>query len=217
MQFTDRLWHSISELYQNILAQPFNRELKEGTLDREIFRHYIAQDSLYLAEFGRALAIVASKISPIEKSMHFLKFAEGAIVVERALHQHYFQEFQISHHTEMSPACQHYTSYLLATASLKPVEVAIAALLPCFWIYQAVGLHILKRSAPQNIYQSWIDTYASEEFRSSVELAISLTEEAANQTTENIRQQMMDAFMTSSQLEYRFWDSAYRLETWRIT
>lgn len=44
--------------------------------------------------------------------------------------------------SEMSPACHHYTTFLLAVAYKEPLAVVLASLLPCFWIYVEVGKSI---------------------------------------------------------------------------
>ena len=48
------------------------------------------------------------------------------------------------------PTCAHYTHYLLALAHNAPYEMAVAALLPCFWIYWEVGKHLLETARPDN-------------------------------------------------------------------
>lgn len=60
----------------------------------------------------------------------------------------------------------------------------------------------------------WIDAYAGEEFSQLVDKAIDITGELADQTTEARRNAMTEAFIKSSRLEWMFWDSAYRLESW---
>ncbi|MEM7054193.1 MAG: TenA family protein, partial [Pseudomonadota bacterium] len=113
-----------------------------------------------------------------------------------------------------SPACLAYTQFLLATAALEEYPVMVAALLPCFWIYREVGLHIHARAASPNPYQDWIDIYAGEAFSNSVDRAIAMTDEAAKSAGEPLRQRITEAFVLSSRLEWMFWDSAYRMESW---
>src|SRR6266540_3025165 len=96
------------------------------------------------------------------------------------------------------------------------VEVALGALLPCFWIYAEVGRDIHARAAPANPYQAWIDTYAGEEFHAAVRRVIAATDEAAAEASLPLRARMHAAFTRATQLEWIFWDSAFRLETWPI-
>ena len=215
MAFTETLWDRIAEIYEAIINHPFNRELAQGTLPEEKFKFYIKQDALYLVDFSRALAIVGSKALLPQRILHFLDFAKDGLIVERALHDEYFRRFDVTLDVDQAPGCFAYTNYLIATASHRSFDEAVAALLPCFWIYREVGMHIVGHSVPDNPYQLWIDTYAGEEFGAAVERAIEITEEVASGATEEGRKRMDEAFVLSSRLEWMFWDSAYRMEQWR--
>ena len=92
----------------------------------------------------------------------------------------------------------------------------LGALLPCFWIYAEVGRDIHSRAAAANPYQAWIDTYAGEEFHNAVRAMIAATDEAAEAASSSLRTRMHAAFARATQLEWMFWDSAFRLESWPI-
>ena len=216
MKYTHQLWNAAETVYQQILDHPFNQELMKGTLSEEPFKFYINQDALYLHDFGRALALLGARSHTAEKLQQFAKFAEGAVVVERELHNHYFQELQIQETDTKSPTGTLYTSFLLNTAALDSYEAGMAALLPCFWIYREVGNHIYKHTVANNPYQMWIDTYASEEFSEQVDQAIAITDEVAEHASPAVRESMMEAFLYSTRLEWMFWDSAYRQEAWPV-
>jgi len=140
-------------------------------------------------------------------------FAAPGLVI----HAGYFVAFGINENIPLSPSCHHYTSYLLKEASLSAVEVAMAAVLPCFWIYKQVGDFIYEyQNRSGNPYQNWIDTYAGEEFGLLVEKAIGICDEVAVTCTPMQQRLMTEAFMTSCRLEYMFWDSAWRLEKWPV-
>lgn len=216
MTFTNTLWEEITPVYEKILELPFNNELMKGSLDEEIFAFYMKQDALYLTDFSRALAIAGTKSNSAEELKDFLDFATGAIVVERALHDSFLKRFDTFIDVDKSPACFSYTNFLLSTAATEDYPVIVAALLPCFWIYREVGLFIHERSADNNPYQEWIDTYAGEDFSESVDRAIEITDLAAGQSSEVVKTRMKKAFIDSSRLEWMFWDSAYRIEQWPV-
>ena len=218
--FSRAAWDQNAQVYDIIRAMPFNAELASGTLSEARFKHYITQDAHYLIGFGRALTLAAAKAPDPERIVQFAKSAEGAIVVERALHGSFFEQYAITSEmfgqTPLSPACHHYVSYLLATAYAEPYEVLLGGLLPCFWIYAEVGRDILARASPGNPYQAWIDTYSGEEFHAAVDRVIAATDEAANGASPALRARMHAAFARATQLEWIFWDSAYRLERWPV-
>lgn len=216
MKFTDSLWDNISEIYSKILDLPFNKELTRGTLPADTFGFYIKQDSLYLEDFSKALAITGAKSNTAGELLDFLDFAKGAVVVERALHDGFLKTFDSHIDVEKSPACLSYTAFLLATASTEDYPVAVASLLPCFWIYREAGLHIHQRASDKNRYREWINTYAGEDFSESVDRAIEITDRVAENSSNATREQMTEAFIQSTRLEWIFWDSAYRLERWPV-
>ncbi|MFC3198003.1 thiaminase II [Parapedobacter deserti] len=215
MTWSEHAWRSIEPLYGSIIGMPFIMELQEGTLPIVKFRFYMAQDWGYLEHFGRALAVIGARAAGIDDALAFMRFGEGAIVVENALHESYFRDFGVTERGVLEPACHHYVHYLKSTAALEPVEVAMAAVLPCFWIYKEVGDHIYtNQKSGNNPYQRWIDTYAGEDFAVSVRQAIQICDSVAEATTGSMRERMTEAFITASRLEYHFWDSAYRLVRW---
>jgi len=216
MSFTESLWNENEPLYRDILDLPFNTELTAGTLSRERFAFYVKQDSLYLADFSRALATAGTRAPAAEQLQRFLSFAGEAVAVEQALHDSFLQRFDAGFDLGKSPACFAYTHFLLSTAAHESYPVSCAALLPCFWIYREVGLHIHARAAQPNPYQDWIDTYAGEDFSIAVDRAIELTERAATSAGEDERARMRTAFFESTRLEWMFWDAAYRLEAWPV-
>jgi thiaminase (transcriptional activator TenA) len=152
MTFSTEAWQKNLPRYQTILTLPFNRDLQAGTLAQERFKHYMIQDAHYLEGFARALSLAASKGHRTEHIVQFAAAAQTAILVERSLHQEYFSHFGVSADafaaSEPSPVCDHYVSYLLRVAALEPFEVALAAVLPCFWIYWEVGQHIHRHARP---------------------------------------------------------------------
>lgn len=217
MRFTELLWQQIEPLYQQILDLPFNRELTAGTLSEQRFAFYVKQDQMYLVDFSRALAMAGTRAPNTDALNAWLGFAGEAVAVEQALHESFLKRFAAPEDLGKSPACLAYTQFLLATAALEEYPVMVAALLPCFWIYREVGLHIHARAASPNPYQDWIDTYAGEDFSASVDQAIALTDEAAESAGEPVRKRMIEAFVLSSRLEWMFWDSAYRRQCWPVS
>src|SRR3981081_1040499 len=218
--FSRTAWDRNAPIYDVIRRMPFNAELAAGSLSEARFKHYVTQDPHYLIVFGRALTLAAAKAPDPDRIVQFAKSAEGAIVVERALHGSFFAQYAISGQvfakTPLSPACHHYVSFLLATAYSEPYEMLLGALLPGFWIDAEVGRDILARAAPMNPYQAWIDTYAGEDFHTAVRTMIATTDEAAITASPSLRERMHAAFRRATQLEWIFWDSAYRQEGWPI-
>ena len=194
-------------LMQAIFELPFILELQSGDLDPAIFNFYLSQDQLYLKDYARALAICAAKLPDSEMMQQFMTYAQGALKGERELQQ---KLLTINTDIKPTPACFAYTNYLLKTAALDPVEVAVAAILPCFWIYHEVGQY-LKQTRTHHItaYCDWIDFYASDDFSQSVKVMIGVLDRLEQYTSGRLSQQIAVAFMQAAELEWCFWRDAY--------
>jgi len=220
MSFTAELWQANHHLYQQTLNLPFNQQLAVGTLAKEKFCHYMIQDAHYLLAYGRALSVVAAKADIADDVVFFAEAAREAVVVERSLHEGFMRDFDISQeqflHTELTPVCHHYCYFLQAMAFSHSYPVAVAAMLPCFWIYAEVGKDICSKSALNNPYQAWIDTYAGEEFNQAVSRARDITDRIAAKSSEAVRKQMHAAYRDAARLEWMFWDSAFNLKSWDV-
>jgi thiaminase/transcriptional activator TenA len=216
--FSEQVWQNTAPLRAAIHAMPFNAELAAGTLSRERFQTYIVQDSLYLSDYARVLALAAARGPDMAVLQTFAHSALGAVSVEQALHERYLKAFGVDPaviaQTEQSPDCLGYTSFLLATAYHEPWEVLLAALLPCFWLYWDVGQAIARTAAHDNPYRAWIDTYADEGFGNAVRAVIALTDKAAEDASTIVRAKMTTAFVRCCQYEWLFWDGAYQRRGW---
>ncbi|HZO39406.1 MAG TPA: thiaminase II [Methylomirabilota bacterium] len=218
MAFTKELWQSIEPIYAAILRHPFLRGLTDGSLPRESFKFYAVQDALYLREFARALSLAGAKAPEDDWIIMFNEHAAGALKVERSLHESFFQEFGLTHEavasTPMAPTNLAYTSYLLAVAYGRPFHEALAAVLPCYWIYWEVGKELERAGSADPLYKRWIGTYASEEFGSVVRDVLAAADKVAECLTPAEREAMRGHFVTTSRYEWMFWDMGLRRETW---
>jgi thiaminase/transcriptional activator TenA len=220
MPFTSDLWTSITPIYEAILRHPFIRGLTDGSLPRESFQFYAVQDALYLRDFARALSVTAARAPKDEWIIMFNEHAAGALKVERALHEGFFEAFGLTEKdvraTPLAPTNLAYTSYLLAVAYGAPFHEAMAALLPCYWIYWEVGKSLEGAGSRDPLYARWIGTYASDEFGAVVRAVLQATDETAAALGEAEREAMRRHFVTTSRYEWMFWEMGQRREGWPV-
>ncbi len=220
MGFTHTLWRAIEPIYAAILAHPFLGGLTDGSLPQEAFRFYAVQDALYLRDFARALSLAAARAPREEWIIMFNDHAAGALRVERTLHESFFKEFGLSPEavaaTPLAPSNLAYTSYLLAAAHGGPFHEAVAALLPCYWIYWEVGKTLERAGSRDPLYARWIGTYASEEFGAVVRAVLECTDTLAVALREDERLAMRRHFVATSRYEWMFWDMGWRREAWPV-
>jgi thiaminase/transcriptional activator TenA len=178
------------------------------------------QDALYLRDFARALSVAAARAPREEWIIMFNEHAAGALKVEMTLHESFFKDFGLSPEevaaTPLAPTNAAYTSYLLAVAYGRPFHEAVAALLPCYWIYWEVGKTLERAGSRDPLYGRWIGTYASEEFGAVVRAVLACTDTLAAALGPDERRAMHRHFVTTSRYEWMFWDMGWRRETWPI-
>lgn len=209
MTLSQKAWALSDTIIHAIKEHPFNQELTEGTLAKDKFAYYLEQDTHYLQIFSKCQAMIASKIPP-QYFINFLRYAEYTLITEQeVVHEFFNKLFNFEKSGLLAPATLNYTNHLLHICSNEPVEIAVAAVLPCFWVYREVGLSIAKLSNHNNPYARWIETYASDDFNATVNEAIHIFDHLAEETSPTMRKKMLDTFYKSTCLEWYFWDDAY--------
>ncbi|EKX40687.1 hypothetical protein GUITHDRAFT_142561 [Guillardia theta CCMP2712] len=218
----------ISSIRNSIIQMSFIRELIDGSLSKERFRFYIIQDSLYLKEYSKVLAMLAAKAPNPSITQTMALASNSAVSVEGSLHDSFLKQLNVTDEifksTEQSRTSSGYTDFLMATVASRPYEVAFAAVIPCYTIYHEakVGNYIQdlshKNSADidKNPFKDWIRTYGGEEFDIATKKAVSIVDDLARKASSEVRKEMLEAFMTAARFEWMFWDSAYQLEQWPI-
>ena len=209
MNLSEKAWKISFNTIQAIKEHPFNQELMQGILKRDKFAYYIEQDSLYLQDFARCLAIIASKIE-LKYVRTFLSYSEQVFITEQeVVHKFYRKHFNFKETGLITPATLSYTNFLLSNCLQESSEISVAAILPCFWVYREVGNYIAKKTEKMNPYSRWIATYVSEEFSTSVNELIAIFDIFGERTTNEIRDKMLDVFYKSVCLELHFWNDSY--------
>ncbi|GAB3558676.1 bifunctional hydroxymethylpyrimidine kinase/phosphomethylpyrimidine kinase [Spelaeicoccus albus] len=197
---TAALWRDTEPVRRQIDALDFVRGLGDGTLAEEHFTYYLAQDAMYLRDYSRALAR-ASQLAPTAGEQAFwARAACGAITEEGELHRTWLAGHPAD--PGRGRALDAYAGLLRESGGTYPQLVA--AVLPCFWIYQDVGARLHARRTDGHPYAAWLDTYADPEFAASVTTAIGYAETALAGAPGEERAAAADAFAAAASLERDF-------------
>lgn len=218
--WTTELWDAVDPIYAAIVEHPFLTGLGDGTLPAESFAYYLAQDAYYLRDYARALAVVGAKAPSHAVAGVFGRHAAETVRVELALHASLLPELGVSAaalaSVAVSPTTTAYTSYLLATVYGGSFGEALAAVLPCYWVYQRVGDALLKHGSPEPRYQRWIDTYGGDAFAATVAEVLAVADETGPQLGDADRRRAGAHFLATTRYEWMFWDAAWRQESWPV-
>ena len=221
------IWQKTSRIYQAILGLDFLQELSAGSLSDEVFGRYIAQDEIYLNNYYHQMNLLADLMENEKDRSLFLDFAQSGREGEKALHDLLIARGGINTAVEASTVTTDYNAHICQGIATGHPCIALAAVLPCMWIYNRVGLHILNQARwEDNPYKDWILEYGQEAFTQGVNQVLEMVDAWAADTDEETLRQMDTYFLKSALYEYAFWDYGYHgdaasyeytqsLEEWR--
>ena len=213
--FTDELWMASKPVYERTLQHPFVRGLTDGSLPRESFLFYLDQDSAYLHVYGEALKSLAKKAPRAEWRKTLESHATDALATEQQLHTSILKSYGLTKATgRMAPSNYAYTNHLLATVERGKFAEGLAAMLPCYWIYQEVGRELAKKGSKNADYQRWIGQYSDPAYAKVVDQVLEMMNAAAAGLDGGRKARLKELFVISARYEYMFWDMAWRREQW---
>lgn len=157
-----RLWRDSADLAEACLRHPFVEGIGNGTLDRDAFRRYVAQDAFFLRAFMQAYALAAAHSNDIGEAAIFHELM-GGVLEELKLHARYADTLGIDlEQVQPYPATRAYTDFLLRVAWSGSLGEILAAMTPCMRLYVYLGTELAQRHGIGGRYQDWIQTYSSE-------------------------------------------------------
>ena len=212
---TERLRIAAGPVWRAMLEHEFVRSIGDGSVDLQRFAFWVRQDYLFLVDYSRLFALAAARAPDLETMTVFARLCHETLSTEMALHRAYAAEFGISE-AELraeakAPATASYTNFLLRTATLGDYAELVAALLPCMWGFNEIGVALAANGLPQQPQcRAWIEMYASPEFTEMTSWCRDILDRLAAGLPESSLQRLEAAFLASSRHELAFWDMAAR-------
>ncbi|MDI6943977.1 bifunctional hydroxymethylpyrimidine kinase/phosphomethylpyrimidine kinase [Microbacterium barkeri] len=200
----DAWWEDIAPLRAGIDDVWFVRALADGSLDRDDFAHYLAQDSLYLRTYARVLSRAAELAPTLEEQAFWAASAHSCLETELSLHRARLDDAPADAPATPSAETTAYLDHLQATAAAGDHAVLVAAVLPCFWLYQDIGARLAAANRPGHPYADWLEMYASDAFDLATREAIRWTQEHATAADDARLARMRTAFDVSARHELAF-------------
>jgi thiaminase/transcriptional activator TenA len=181
------------------LAHPTVAGIARGDLPEPVFRSWLEQDYLFLLDYVRVFSRLAWQ-APDGHVGDLVDLAHATWHEELKLHRSLSADFGADlDGAKKGPACEVYTSFLLASAA--DYGEGLAALYPCMWGYATLGQSLAENPPREPRYRAWVDTYADPEFAALGDRIAEMIDEAApspDRAKELFRQGMAH--------ELAFWD-----------
>lgn len=221
MSFSAGLRKEADPIFQAIFEHPFVQGIANGDLKKEQLIHYVKQDFEYLNSFIRIYGIAISKCKNRGDMDLFNQHVSFILNSEIHPHNNLCQVAGVPYEElqgyPLAPSSHHYIRHMLTVAHEGTLGEILAVLLPCPWTYWEIGKKLIKEvnPDPSHPFYDWISFYGNRTDSVAAKFCARL-DEWASEASESEKEKMMEHFLISCQLEYSFWDMAYKLEEWPV-
>lgn len=142
----------------------FVETLRDGTLPRAAFLHYLRQDYVFLIHFSRAWALAVVKSETHAEMLAAVATVNALVAEEMQLHVGICEDAGIPQAdlfaTPERAENLAYTRFVLEAGYSGDLLDLLAALAPCVMGYGEIGAR-LGSTKTSEVYADWINTYAS--------------------------------------------------------
>lgn len=187
----------------------------QGTLAKEKFAAYLCQNIGYLDNYARCLDYLAVRLSRsrgFEKEVQALKqwaqetrdMRVWTIDYAGSLNGQKIDSLKIVPLPELL-AYQDFETRCVRDA--EP-SIAMAALLPCFWVWNEFGKALRSGAVIEgNPFRDWVEGMGSEAADVSARKATALADRLAAAASDDVRKRMTDVFAAGCWLEWQLFDA----------
>lgn len=206
----------VTKYYEDYIKHPFIQDLRDGTLEREKFKNYLIQDSLYLKEYGKVYGHVFLMVDRIE-DLQFLHTCMGVVVSDETnMHTQYLRDYELDvykvDHMEVKGANRKYLDYMLNFTKQGSIKEIFMSALPCTLTYEYIGKTLKKHCGEEiknNYYGPWIEAYGGEEFEEFSVNSCKFLDRICKNIDEEEEEKLIRIFLQACEHEMKFWDMSY--------
>lgn len=208
-------WRAAAPEWDAYTRHAFVEGLRDGTLPRAAFLHYLAQDYVFLKHFSRAWGLAIAKADTLPEMEAAAATVHGLLHHEMGLHVKICAEAGISEDalraTPEHPGNMAYTRYVLEAGYSGDFLDLLAALAPCVLGYGEIGTR-LGDGATSDTYADWIGTYAGDEYQGICHSVGALIDDALRHRLGDAPEALPrfamlgERFAQATALEVGFWD-----------
>ncbi len=200
--------------WRDYTRHAFVEGMKDGSLPREAFLHYLRQDYVFLIHFSRAWALAVVKSETHSEMLTAVGTVNALVAEEMQLHIGICEAAGISQEelfaTPERSENLAYTRFVLEAGYSGDLLDLLAALAPCVMGYGEIGSR-LASEATSETYRDWINTYAGEDYQGACKAVGELLDSAltrrigADFEASPRWGRLCQTFRTATELEVNFW------------
>ncbi|MDX8355513.1 thiaminase II [Cognatiyoonia sp. IB215182] len=202
------------DAWRDYTRHTFVEGLKDGSLPRDAFLHYLRQDYIFLIHFSRAWALAVVKSETHAEMLIAVGTVNTLVAEEMQLHIRICEAAGISQEdlfaTNERSENLAYTRFVLEAGYSGGLLDLLAALAPCVMGYGEIGARLAAERS-SDIYADWIGTYAGDEYQAACRAVGEMLDAAiarrlgANYEASPRWERLCQTFRTATELEVGFW------------
>lgn len=211
---------SCPEIWRSLHGHPFLQDMATGRLTLDRFRFYLEQDTMYLREYAKCMALGAARARSVDEVSWLRDSMDNIVDNELPKNEELLRHVvdlgaqDRGGSRAMAPTTLAYTSFLMSTAYRGDALDVMTVILPCAVSYREIGLELVDEIAPDSLYTGWMEFFVGDFYGGRLERMQANLDELAERADPSRRETLREEFTTASRLEVAFWDMAYHCRQW---
>ena len=200
------------------MRHPFVLELGDGTLPVDKFKRYFVQDYLFVEDLSRTIGLTVAKAPDLDSARRFHEFLGLVLGAEDALFLRGFEALGVPEREFRSarklPTTAAFADFLVRLGYEGTYRELCTALYVTEGVYLDWAERLRQDGARPDVpaYQEWIDIHAEEALGPFVRfLEAAVDTGLVDPETET---RLGEIFESALRHELKFWEMAYRGESW---
>lgn len=212
---TFALWRAgAGQTWLDYTRHAFVEGMRDGSLPRAAFLHYLIQDYVFLVHFSRAWSLAVVKAETINEMKVCAGTVDALVNHEMALHIKTCAAEGIKEETLFNSieAVENlaYTRYVMDAGIQGDFLDMMAALAPCVMGYGEIGLRLKADMNEDTPYKEWINTYADPEYQDvctnvGIMMDAAIDRRLGDMSASPRALFLQERFTTATRLEVGFW------------
>ncbi len=200
------------------MRHPFVLELGDGSLPVDKFKRYFVQDYLFVEDLSRTIGLAVAKAPDLDSARRFHEFLGVVLGAEDALFLRGFEALSVPEKEFRSatklPATAAFADFLVRLGYEGTYRELCAALYVTEGVYLDWAERLRQDGATPDVpaYQEWIDIHSEEALGPFVRFLQNAVDTGLDDPGAETR--LGGIFESALRYELRFWEMAYRGESW---